>query len=101
MVCEFCNRRTRKLLGRAYELLDTALTLLGVKVFVVVQRFRARVGLGNHPLVLLYVQKDGYALSIPCFSLLPNSGQQFRHYADRAPITMRIYKARGSWPPRS
>jgi hypothetical protein len=62
---EFCYGRTRKLLGRRYELRDTSLTLLGVDVFVVVvQHISARVVLGDYPLVLLHVQEYSYAVPV-------------------------------------
>src|SRR3712207_3235966 len=58
-ICEFCHRRTRKLIGGGYERCDTALSLFGIEGFVV---WRVIVGsgsvvLGHHSLVLLDVQE--------------------------------------------
>jgi hypothetical protein len=55
-ICEFCHRRTGKLLSRSDELCDTALSLLGVEVFFVIARRlilgSGSVVLGDHTLVL-------------------------------------------------
>ena len=67
VICEFCDRGTRKLLGRGYELRDTALSFLGVDDFVFVERFifgSGSVVSGDHSLVLLDIQDYGYALSV-------------------------------------
>jgi hypothetical protein len=58
VICEFCDRRTGKLLSRRYERRDTALSLLGIEDLVVVRRriLGGRITvLGDHSLVLLDV----------------------------------------------